>query len=61
MVRTIGIYLYEGFQILDAAGPISAFELAGQACDPAAYRVALLAREAGMVRSSAGVPLMVAA
>lgn len=56
MAWNIGIFLYEDFQILDAAGPISAFELAGRASDPA-YHVRILAREDGPVRSSSGVVL----
>ena len=29
MTRAIGFLIFDGFQILDAAGPIAAFEIAG--------------------------------
>lgn len=46
--------VFEGFQILDAAGPIAAFEIAARFA-PEAYDVRVAARAAGMVRSSSGV------
>lgn len=46
--------VFEGFQILDAAGPIAAFEIASRFA-PEAYDVRVAARAAGMVRSSSGV------
>jgi transcriptional regulator GlxA family with amidase domain len=53
----IGVLVFPDFQLLDAAGPISAFEIAGRfAGQPAAIR--LLAMTPGPVRSSAGVELM---
>ena len=30
MVRTIGFLIFPDFQLLDAAGPIAAFEIAGR-------------------------------
>ena len=33
MTRALGIFLFEQFQLLDAAGPISAFEIAGAMAD----------------------------
>src|SRR6185312_2857636 len=54
--RTIGVLVFEGFQILDAAGPIGAFEIAGRYVDDA-YDIRLLAADAGPVRSSSGVTM----
>jgi transcriptional regulator GlxA family with amidase domain len=53
----IGILIFPGFQLLDAAGPISAFEIGARyAGKPPAIRV--LARSTGPVRSSAGVEMV---
>ncbi len=56
MSREIGFLIFEGFQLLDAAGPISAFEIGGR-YDPGAYRLHVLAPCAGAVASSAGASL----
>lgn len=54
MPRTIGLYLFDDFQLLDASGPITSFEVAGRlARSP--YRLVLLSASGGPVRSSAGV------
>jgi transcriptional regulator GlxA family with amidase domain len=58
MSRTIGILVVPDFQLLDAAGPIAAFELASRELDPPPYRLRVLAREAGLVASSSGVTLV---
>src|SRR5579871_1303778 len=57
MARTIGILIFPDFQLLDAAGPISVFEVAGRF---AGQRTAIkpLALQAGLVRSSSGVEMM---
>ena len=53
----IGILIFPDFQLLDAAGPISAFEVAARcAGKPLALRV--LALNVGPVRSSSGVEMM---
>ncbi|HET9159962.1 MAG TPA: GlxA family transcriptional regulator [Caulobacteraceae bacterium] len=57
MTATIGFLIYPGFQLLDAAGPIGAFEMPMRTNDPAPYALKVLAKEAGLVRSSAGVGL----
>ncbi|TMK32036.1 MAG: GlxA family transcriptional regulator, partial [Alphaproteobacteria bacterium] len=49
MPRTIGVLVFPNFQLLDAAGPITAFELANREIDPSAYRLRLLATAAGQV------------
>lgn len=54
--RTVLIVLFPGFQIIDAAGPIGAFEIASRFA-PGAYALRVVAREAGLTPSSSGVPL----
>jgi transcriptional regulator GlxA family with amidase domain len=49
--------IFPGFQLLDAAGPIAAFELAGRESARPPYRIRVLARAAGPVASSSGVML----
>ena len=53
----IGVLVFPDFQLLDAAGPISVFEIAARhVAAPASIRV--VAAKAGEVRSSSGVALM---
>lgn len=53
----IGVLIFPNFQLLDAAGPISALEVAGRfAKRPAAIKV--LAVQPGEVRSSSGVVML---
>ena len=53
----IAVLIYPGFQLLDAAGPIAAFEIACRlAARPVAIKV--IATTPGAVRSSSGVELM---
>jgi len=56
MTRAVGFLIFDGFQILDAAGPIAAFEIAG-AHARGAYRLSVLARRAGAVASSSGATM----
>lgn len=56
MPRTIGLFLYEDFQILDACGPITSFEIAGRMAGEG-YRLILLSATGGAIRSSSGVAL----
>ena len=53
-MRTIGVLIFPDFQLLDAAGPIAAFEIAARYV-PGAYRIVTLARDGGLVASSSGV------
>lgn len=46
--------VFNGFQLLDAAGPIAAFEIASH-FSPRAYEVRVVAARAGLVASSSGV------
>ncbi|MBY6266122.1 GlxA family transcriptional regulator [Azospirillum sp. 412522] len=50
----IGVLIYPDFQLLDAAGPISVFEIAGRFAGKAPA-IRMYAVEAGPVRSSSGV------
>ncbi|MCM5560407.1 GlxA family transcriptional regulator [Pleomorphomonas sp. JP5] len=56
MTRNIGIFLYKDFQILDASGPITAFEIA-ERMKPEAYRLTLLSIMGGLVESSSGAAM----
>lgn len=58
MPRAVGALIFPGFQLLDAAGPLTVFEEAGRECVPAAYRLRVIARVAGQVSSSSGVKLV---
>ncbi len=55
--RTVAVVIFPDFQILDAAGPISAFEIASRFV-PDAYDLQVVAAAAGWVRSSSGAALM---
>jgi len=61
MPRTIGILIFPNFQLLDAAGPIAAFEEASRETTSPAYRLRVIARTAGAVASSSGAELTAAA
>jgi len=56
MSRRIAVVVFPGFQLLDAAGPIAAFEIAGRH-QPDAYELVVLAPVAGPVASSSGVKM----
>jgi len=56
MPRAIALYLYEDFQLLDACGPITSFEIAGRMAGDA-YRLILFSAKGGAIRSSSGVAL----
>jgi transcriptional regulator GlxA family with amidase domain len=54
--RVIGLLIFPDFQLLDAAGPITAFEIAGRyGANP--YTVCVLAVTGGAVASSSGVAI----
>src|ERR1022692_1898630 len=52
----LGLLIFPGFQILDAAGPIASFEIAGR-YGGGAYAIETLAIQGGAVRSSSGVAM----
>jgi transcriptional regulator GlxA family with amidase domain len=56
MTREIGFLIFDGYQILDAAGPIAAFEIGG-AHQRGAYRLSIVAKTAGAVASSSGATM----
>ena len=60
MTRTIAVVIFPGFQLLDAAGTITAFEIAGRYA-PQTYAIEVLAADAGEVASSSGVRMSAAA
>ncbi|UYO37532.1 GlxA family transcriptional regulator [Rhodopseudomonas palustris] len=53
----IGVLIYPDFQLLDAAGPIAAFEIAARYAK-LAPAIRVIAAEAGAVRSSSGAELL---
>ncbi len=55
-MRTIGVLVFHDFQLLDAAGPIGAFEIADRYV-PGSYTIKALSRGGGAVASSSGVTL----
>ena len=57
MTYSIGMVIFPGFQLLDAAGPISAFEIA-EGYAPGAYSQTIMAVTPGPVISSSGVSLI---
>jgi transcriptional regulator GlxA family with amidase domain len=60
MNRAIGFLIFPDFQLLDAAGPIAAFEIATRFV-PDAYRLVVLAAEPGLVASSSGAAMQATA
>ena len=54
MPHRLGLLIFPDFQILDAAGPIAAFEIAGRYAS-GHYVIETLALDAGPVRSSSGI------
>jgi transcriptional regulator GlxA family with amidase domain len=55
-MKSLGILIFDDFQLLDAAGPIAAFEIAARIV-PDAYAIDLISRDGGPIRSSSGVNL----
>ena len=56
MPRAIGFLVYPGFQLLDATGPIAAFEIAGR-FSPGAYSLHFLSLHGEPTPSSSGVTI----
>lgn len=57
MTRKLGVLLFPDFQILDATGPIAAFEIASRYA-PGAYEIAVMAAQPGAVVSSSGAAML---
>jgi transcriptional regulator GlxA family with amidase domain len=60
MNRHVALLIYPDFQLLDAAGPIAAFEVAAR-IRPGAYTLRVIAAQRGLVRSSSGISMPAAA
>ena len=58
MPRTVAVLIFPDFQLLDAAGPLSVFEIAGREAGSPAYRLRVVARTAGAIASSSGIQLV---
>jgi transcriptional regulator GlxA family with amidase domain len=54
-MQAIGFYVSPGFQMLDLAGPAGAFEAANDELGSPAYRIHILAADAGAVTNSLGM------
>jgi transcriptional regulator GlxA family with amidase domain len=57
MTRRVAVVIFEGLQILDAAGPIAAFEIAERFV-PGSYALEVRAVSGGSIASSAGAGLL---
>ena len=57
MARRIGFLIFPDFQILDATGPLAAFEMASRYA-PGSYELRVIAADAGAVRSSCGAAVI---
>jgi transcriptional regulator GlxA family with amidase domain len=60
MSRSLAVVVFDGFQIIDAAGPIGAFEIADLMAGGEGYRLRVLAPGGGEVASSAGAKMLAA-
>ncbi len=58
MTRTVAVLIFEDFQLLDAAGPIAAFEMPVRMVTPAPYELRIVAADPGAVRSSSGASML---
>lgn len=56
MSRLVTLVIFDDFQLLDAAGPLAAFEMACRRV-PGAYDLRVVSLHGGNIRSSVGVPL----
>lgn len=54
MTQRLGFLIFPNFQILDATGPVAAFEIAAR-FTPGAYSLKMVSRDGGLIPSSAGV------
>lgn len=61
MCRTVAFFLFDNFQLLDAAGPIAVFEIASRFAANSAYRIVLTGCGAGQARASSGMGFAVEA
>ena len=57
-LRRIAVLVFEDFQLLDVAGPISVFEMPMRGVSPPPYQLEVYSLGGGPVRASCGVSLM---
>jgi transcriptional regulator GlxA family with amidase domain len=55
MHRKVSFFIFPGFQLLDLAGPLAAFQTAGFVKGTKPYALQVVSRSGGLVESSAGV------
>jgi transcriptional regulator GlxA family with amidase domain len=58
MTRLIAFLIFPDFQLLDAAGPLGAFEMPTRGVTPAPYVLKVIARTPGLVTSSSGAIML---
>jgi transcriptional regulator GlxA family with amidase domain len=58
LTTRIGFLIFDDFQLLDAAGPIAAFEMPTRTMVPPPYELRVIAPDPGPVRSSSGAALL---
>src|SRR3990167_347319 len=56
--RAVGFLIFDGFQILDAAGPIGVFEMPTRGVAPPPYALSVYSLDGGLVRASCGAAMM---
>jgi transcriptional regulator GlxA family with amidase domain len=56
-IRDIGVLIFDDFQLLDIAGPITVFEMPMRGMNSPPYRMTLYSVPGGMVRASSGIVL----
>jgi transcriptional regulator GlxA family with amidase domain len=56
--RSIAVLVFDDFQLLDATGPIAAFEMPNRGAQVPPYEIHIISREGGAVRSSSGAALL---
>jgi transcriptional regulator GlxA family with amidase domain len=57
MTHRVGLLIFPGFQILDLAGPLAAFEIAGRFVQ-GAYALSMIAKQEGAVAASGGISVL---
>ncbi len=57
MIHSIGFFLHPGYQLLDLAGPLDAFQAANDAAGRTLYCTAVLSRLGGLITGGAGVAI----
>jgi transcriptional regulator GlxA family with amidase domain len=57
MTKNMGFLLYPGYQLLDMAGPLCAFEWASRIAGKPLYRVELVSVQGGSISNSSGISI----